>query len=55
MEPALKHYLRLKRVAMHQMLAGDVARYMSTWRRDASGAWRIVFDNGVDTCDCRKP
>lgn len=32
-----------------------VARYFSTWRRDASGAWRIVFDNGVDSCDCRKP
>lgn len=33
MEPALKHYLRLKREAMHQMLAGDVARYMSTLRQ----------------------
>jgi ketosteroid isomerase-like protein len=29
-----------------------VARYYSTWRRDPSGIWRIVLDNGYDTCDC---
>ncbi|MFO1329978.1 MAG: nuclear transport factor 2 family protein [Rubrivivax sp.] len=29
-----------------------VARYFSTWRRDPSGAWRIVLDNGVDACTC---
>lgn len=31
-----------------------VARYFSTWRRDADG-WRIVLDNGVDHCDCSTP
>jgi ketosteroid isomerase-like protein len=29
-----------------------VARYFSTWRLDDQGVWRIVFDNGVDTCRC---
>lgn len=32
-----------------------VARYFSTWRRDPStGQWKVVFDNGVDSCDCTK-
>lgn len=29
-----------------------IARYLSTWRREPSGAWRVVFDNGYDTCNC---
>lgn len=29
-----------------------VARYFSTWRREPSGAWRVVLDNGVDSCNC---
>lgn len=33
----------------------QVARYFSTWRRDPSGGWRIVLDNGYETCDCNKP
>lgn len=32
-----------------------VARYYSTWRRDPSGGWRVVLDNGYDTCDCARP
>lgn len=32
-----------------------VARYSSTWRREPSGAWRIVLDNGYETCNCGKP
>lgn len=32
-----------------------VARYYSTWRRDPSGAWKVVLDNGYDVCDCAKP
>lgn len=27
-----------------------VARFYSTWRREPSGEWRIVFDNGYDVC-----
>lgn len=29
-----------------------IARYFSTWRRDADG-WRVVLDNGYDSCDCK--
>ena len=32
-----------------------VARYYSTWRRDPSGTWKVVLDNGYDVCDCPKP
>jgi uncharacterized protein (TIGR02246 family) len=31
-----------------------VARYASTWRRDPTGAWRIVLDHGYDVCNCGK-
>ncbi len=30
----------------------STSRYYSTWRREASGAWRIVFDDGYDVCQC---
>ena len=33
MKPVLKHYLKLKREAMRQMLTGDVERYMNTLRQ----------------------
>ena len=29
-----------------------IARYFSTWRREGSGEWRVVIDNGYDTCNC---
>lgn len=29
-----------------------VSRFYSTWRRDADGRWRVVFDDGYDVCDC---
>ena len=31
-----------------------VARYASTWRIDATGQWKIVFDNGTEVCRCAK-
>jgi len=31
-----------------------VARYYSTWRLEADGRWRVVFDDGYDVCDCAK-
>ena len=27
-----------------------VAQFTSIWRRDADGAWRVVFDKGCDLC-----
>ena len=31
------------------------AHFHSTWRRQADGQWRVVFDNGERACDCAKP
>ena len=31
-----------------------VARYASTWRLDAGGQWKVVFDNGTEVCRCAK-
>jgi len=31
-----------------------VARYASTWRLDAAGEWKVVFDNGTEVCRCAK-
>lgn len=27
--------------------------FTSVWRREADGAWRVVFDKGCPPCDCR--
>lgn len=32
-----------------------VATFTSIWRREPSGAWRVVFDKGTDTCRCASP
>ncbi len=32
-----------------------VARFYSTWRLEADGVWRVVFDDGYDVCNCAKP
>lgn len=29
-----------------------VARFTSTWRREAPGTWRIIFDNGSEIYNC---
>ena len=30
-----------------------VGTFNSVWRKDASGAWKIVFDKGCPPCDCK--
>jgi ketosteroid isomerase-like protein len=30
-------------------------RFYSTWRREPTGQWKVVFDNGYDVCKCPKP
>lgn len=29
-----------------------IATFHSTWRREADGRWRVVFDNGQPACNC---
>lgn len=31
-----------------------IARFYSTWRLEAPGVWRVVFDDGYDVCRCPK-
>lgn len=31
------------------------ARFYSTWRLEAPGVWRVVFDSGSLVCNCPKP
>lgn len=30
-----------------------VGTFNSVWRKDASGAWKIVFDKGCPQCECK--
>ena len=30
-----------------------VGTFNSVWRKDGSGAWKIVFDKGCPQCDCK--
>lgn len=32
-----------------------VATFTSIWRRDADGAWKVIFDKGTNACNCDKP
>ena len=32
-----------------------IARFYSTWRREADGKWRVIFDDGYDVCAPAKP
>jgi len=31
------------------------ANFMSVWRQEAPGVWRIVLDKGYPACDCARP
>ncbi len=30
-----------------------VSRYVSTWRHEPGGGWKVVLDNGFDACPCK--
>lgn len=32
-----------------------IGTFASTWRLEAPGVWRVIFDRGNDACDCQKP
>ena len=29
-----------------------IGTYTSIWRRESTGAWKIIFDRGCPVCDC---
>ena len=31
-----------------------IATFYSTWQLKSDGTWKVVFDNGHDTCECGK-
>lgn len=31
-----------------------VATFYTTWQLKDDGSWKVIFDNGYDTCDCAK-
>lgn len=42
--------LALSSGPVHGADGKPVARFHSTWRREAPGVWRVVFDKGTDAC-----
>jgi ketosteroid isomerase-like protein len=32
-----------------------IGTFMSVWRRESDGSWKIVFDRGCPDCDCPPP
>lgn len=39
---------------VHDPAGKLIGTFMSIWRLEAPGTWRIVFDKGCDVCDCGK-
>ena len=39
----------------HEPAGEVIAEFRSTWRRDASGEWKVVFDDGACACPARSP
>ena len=44
--------LALSSGPVHDAQGNLIARFTSIWRREATGAWRIVFDKGSEACNC---
>jgi ketosteroid isomerase-like protein len=47
--------LALSTGPVHDSDGKSIATFTSIWRREASGAWRIIFDKGEAACDCAEP
>ncbi|MDK2122910.1 YybH family protein [Parachitinimonas caeni] len=45
--------LALSRGPVYDPKGKQVARFHSIWRLEAPNTWRVVFDFGVDVCDCK--
>ena len=44
--------LALSSGPVHDPTGRQIGTFTSIWRRQADGAWRIVFDKGCPACDC---
>ena len=40
---------------VHDPSGKQFANFMSVWRQEAPGVWRIVLDKGYPACDCAQP
>ena len=40
---------------VHDPAGKQFANFMSVWRQEAPGVWRIVLDKGYPACDCTRP
>ena len=40
---------------VHDPAGKQIATFMSVWRQEAPGVWRIVFDKGAAACNCARP
>ena len=53
-EPVESEFLGYTEGPVRLMNGKEIARFYSTWRRNLSGKWEVVFDNGYDLCSCEK-
>ena len=53
-EPVASESLGYTEGPVRLMNGKQIARFYSTWRRDSSGKWEVVFDNGYDLCSCEQ-
>jgi len=40
---------------VHDPAGKQFANFMSVWRQESPGVWRIVLDKGYPACDCARP
>jgi ketosteroid isomerase-like protein len=45
--------LALSTGPVHDAKGKLIATYNSIWRKDAANSWHIIFDRGVDACECQ--
>ena len=59
-EPAGAEVLDSRTLALsfgpvHDPAGKQIATFMSVWRQEAPGVWRIVLDKGAAACNCARP
>lgn len=46
--------LALSTGPVHNMQGKLINRFVSIWRQESPGVWKIIFDRGEPVCDCEK-